>query len=407
MSPVGSDVAKRLGKSSATMNDMKGLRGFSQTLQAVYDAALAPENWPEALSRIGAMFDGEGAVLFFYSGNAPADFIACPELAPAVRVYQSGGWWKRDLHAQRAIALHLGHGDVFNDEMVATPHEIETHPIYVEFFREVGFGWLMSSVLLPDLDMLICLSVPRAKAKGAFDEGEMEVLRRVGRHVEQALRVSLRLQALEAENTTLLTALDAVDACVFGLDEDGGVVFANRAAEASRANFFLGGGDRLIPQSPLERCRLDAGIAAARRASEDAAPTPCLLTGHDGRRLVVWALPATAASRPLFGDRQPVRILLYGTAAGSRTEVDPGVIRDVFDLSLGEARLASLIGAGVQVGAAAARLGVTEGTARVVLKRVFRKLGVNRQAELVLQLSQFGERAPRQAAARTRRAGKA
>jgi len=372
------------------MSETTTLRSFGPVLRAVYDAALAPEHWPEALSRIGGLFGGEGAVIVFYRENEPADFIACPELVPAVEVYQAGGWWKRDLHAQRAIALNLAGGDVFNDALVASPDEIRSHPIYVEFFRQVGFGWLMSCVLLPDLDMLICLSVPRAKEKGAFRADEMELLRHLGGHVEQALRVSLRIASLEAENATCLAALDAVDGSLYALDEDGRVAFMNRDGEMSRGNYFLDDGDRLLPRVAAERRQFEARITAAHRAAEDAFPTPCVITGRDGRRMALWALPVTDASRVRIGEPRAPRILLFGTALDRDRAIDPAVLRDVFSLSLGEARLASLLGAGLDMREAAARLGVTEGTARIVLKRVFRKLGVNRQAQLVRQLSHLG-----------------
>jgi DNA-binding CsgD family transcriptional regulator len=64
------------------------------------------------------------------------------------------------------------------------------------------------------------------------------------------------------------------------------------------------------------------------------------------------------------------------------TEPDPALIRDLLDLTLGEAKIASLVGSGVPPREAAERLGIAEETARTVLKRVFAKTGVSRQSEL-------------------------
>jgi DNA-binding CsgD family transcriptional regulator len=61
---------------------------------------------------------------------------------------------------------------------------------------------------------------------------------------------------------------------------------------------------------------------------------------------------------------------------------DPAMVRDILGLTLSEARLASLIGTGISPRNAAERLQISEGTARVVLKRIFAKLGVSRQGEL-------------------------
>jgi len=58
-------------------------------------------------------------------------------------------------------------------------------------------------------------------------------------------------------------------------------------------------------------------------------------------------------------------------------------VRDVLGLTLGEARVAALVGFGLPPREAASRLGIAEETARNVLKRVFSKVGVSRQSELV------------------------
>jgi DNA-binding CsgD family transcriptional regulator len=66
---------------------------------------------------------------------------------------------------------------------------------------------------------------------------------------------------------------------------------------------------------------------------------------------------------------------------------DPAFLRDTFGLTLGEARVAALVGFGMAPRAAAEKLGIAESTARTVLKRVFDKVGVSRQSELVALLA--------------------
>jgi DNA-binding CsgD family transcriptional regulator len=64
-------------------------------------------------------------------------------------------------------------------------------------------------------------------------------------------------------------------------------------------------------------------------------------------------------------------------------------LRDIFGLTLGEARVASLVSSGVAPKEAADRLGIAEDTARNVLKRVFAKLDVSRQSELAALLGRL------------------
>lgn len=364
---------------------------FNNLIYSVYDAALLPEKWPDALELIGGLFNAEGAVIIFYSGNAPADFIFSPGLQDAVRVYIDEEWWRRDIHAQRAIERHMTSGDVLSDFTLATQEETETLPIYADFFQRVGFGRLMFNVMLPDLDMLVALSVPRARWKGSFTDNEMATLRAIGRHVEQSLRISLRLANLEATQSVLLSALDVIEAGIYALDGEGRLVLTNKAGREQLANHFAVADGHMRPLDEPAQARFAALVAAAGQPERgNVAPTSLILAGKDGRKIVVFTLPITPAGRERLDMSSSASTLLLTTPVERNHLIDPTVLRDIFDLSLGEARLAALIGGGMAVREAAGRLGVTEGTARVVLKRVFRKLGISRQAELVLQLSALG-----------------
>ena len=68
---------------------------------------------------------------------------------------------------------------------------------------------------------------------------------------------------------------------------------------------------------------------------------------------------------------------------------DPAIVRDILGLTLGEARLAALVGSGIAPREAAQALQITENTARFVLKRVFDKVGVSRQSELSALLTKL------------------
>lgn len=368
---------------------------FSETVSAIYEAAVRPENWPAALEKVGACFDAEGAVIIFYSGNSETDFIHSPGLHDAVKLYQAEDWHRKDLHALRAMELHLTAGDIFDDFSVATREEIGRHPIYTDFFRRVGFGWLMSCVVLPDSDKLVALSVPRASAKGPFSAAEMETLRLIGSHVEQALRISLRIADLDVTTAALHAVLDKIDTGVLLLDAKRRLLFANACGQQSRAALFEAAAGPLVPRTRSERAVFAAMVGAAGGdAGGMEPPRATVLTAADGRRFAARVLPASAAPQWQIGAHDTARTFILTTPLEQNNATDPALVRDLFHLTLGEARLAVLIGSGVEVRGAASRLGIAEGTARIVLKRIFRKLGINRQAELVLKLSRVAGIAP-------------
>ena len=84
---------------------------------------------------------------------------------------------------------------------------------------------------------------------------------------------------------------------------------------------------------------------------------------------------------------QDARLLVLSLEATPGSLPSAGLVRDVLGLTLGEARLANLIGAGLTPREAASELSITEASVRTVLKRIFSKTGVARQAELVALLS--------------------
>ena len=84
-----------------------------------------------------------------------------------------------------------------------------------------------------------------------------------------------------------------------------------------------------------------------------------------------------------------VRAMILVAPSSASDPLDPTIIRDIFDTTLGEARVAALVGSGLPPREAAQRLGISEETARTTLKRVFAKVGVSRQSELAALLSRL------------------
>jgi DNA-binding CsgD family transcriptional regulator len=308
-----------------------------------------------------------------------------------VDTYLDECWWERDLHAQRAIAFNLRGFEVMSDQTIASESEIQSHPIYTDFFHRVGFGWLMSCVILPDRDDLVVVSVPRAKAKGPFTPEEMETLGLLGRHVEQSLRISLRLSTLGSMEAALKQALDAVDTGMHALSPDGRILFSNRAGQAQFDAYFENCDGYLTARVAGERDKFKHYVASAHQAiSECETPRSCVLIGTNGTQLVAWASPVGNAAHARFGRWSTAATVVLAAPFVRDAQVDPSVLRDCMDLTVSEARLASLIGSGMQIEQVADRLGIAVGTARNVLKTVFRKAGVNRQAQLALQISNLG-----------------
>ena len=128
--------------------------------------------------------------------------------------------------------------------------------------------------------------------------------------------------------------------------------------------------DRL--QKTLETLDRTRGVSCF--ASRPSAGTVC----------VVHLVPMRSSLLDTSGS--PVALLTL-TSVSTRDAPDAGLIRALFELSAGEARVAASITRGQTIAQIAAGAGVSRETVRTQLKAVMAKTGTTRQAEIVALLA--------------------
>ncbi len=360
---------------------------FSRAVGLIYDAAADPSLWPIALQGIADVFGDVGAVLVWRRDDGGFGTVVSPTLQPGQEEFERY-WWRRDIRTIRgAEKLYSAEQDVLCDYDVVTQEEIDTHPIYTEFLPSLGIGWFGAASVAPESTVGLMVSVQRARSKAPFSREELGVVHELARHVEKAFRLSLRLFESESLSVGLSEALRQADIGVAAVDAPGRVVFANEKARDA-----LGCRRDETVRLPTEQAR-----DALRRAIEQYETG-----GAPGQPLNPFILERTAPSAPLIVYCFPAgrtgaldialtraRAMLVFVEARPEEPADPAYLRDILGLTLGEARIAALIGHGVAPRAAAERLGIAESTARSVLKRVFQKIGVSRQSELAALLNRI------------------
>jgi DNA-binding CsgD family transcriptional regulator len=307
--------------------------------------------------------------------------------------YEREEWWRHDIRASRGheYAYRINQGAI-TDRHVADPAEIETHPIYTNFLARHGLRWTAGTEISPEPSVMVTINLQRSNSKPPYDDSELDLLSRLGRHAEKSLRLSMRLFDSELSKQGLGEALSRIGIGVFLLDSLGRVVFSNPAAGALLCDGFTLIKQRLLVSQPSQRLALETAIAQAVRGDPAdllADPKPILVhREHVDRGLVLYVLPIAGASSPVarFLTHACAIVLAIDPQVG-RAPPDPAIVRDVLGLTLGEARVAALVGAGLSPRESAKKLNITEETARTVLKRVFSKVGVSRQSELVALLA--------------------
>lgn len=363
---------------------------FDKAVEAIYGAAASPEAWPATLAAIAEVFDDVGANLTYFRDDGTVGAIVSPSLAGSIDEYREK-WAHQDIRTARAVERFLFLGrDVLTDRDFVSDEEIATHPFYTEFLAKLGLRWAAAISISPDPHTNVGITVQRAAAKPPFSEEELATLARLGRHAEQALRLSLRLMDADVARLGLEEALARLGIGVFLLDALGRIVFANAAAERQLGSGLEQIGDRLVADGARRAEFQQAVDAVTSLASQNLESTiaPFVLPRPGAERpLIVHLLPLGTGVDPAvqqFLVRVRAVVLVVGLDAPA--SADPALVRDALGLTLGEARVAALIGTGLPTREVSARLGITEETVRTVLKRVFGKTHVSRQSELAALL---------------------
>jgi len=356
-------------------------------IHAIYSAAGAPEKWPDALQLVAESFDGAGAVLVFARSEQPFAVVTSPSLAAAGRAFHEG-WLDRDLRGDRTWRLFREGQEVVTDRHVCSPDEIASATFYTDFLVPRGMGWFMATEVSPEPDVLVAVSIQRAKSIGPFTDDELKRFPTFGQHIEQALRLTVQLMRSEVVNLALGDALNRLSCGVVLLDAKGRVCFSNGCAVE-----MLGSG-LVLPEGQLRLTGANTGSFGGMVPERPGGPIVLSGTTPD-RPYVAYLLPMpgrnASAAEDIFGTATTM-VLVFDTAGTAGA--DPTVVRDVFGLTLGEARIATQIGLGMGPGAAAQALGISEATARTVLKRIFSKVGVSRQSELTALLARLARLGP-------------
>jgi DNA-binding CsgD family transcriptional regulator len=205
-------------------------------------------------------------------------------------------------------------------------------------------------------------------------------------HFQQALTLFSRIHRDRSELEVLTETLDRLTIATFMIDERRRLIrtngAANRLIEAGGSFREVDGRLSLAARGDALRLReiIDLAIASRTPGTEGGFVRAfrCQDGENEGLGILVRAIPRDRLAPADIGPA----VVVYATYAG-RTGSFEGLVAALFDLSPSEARLAALLTQGMTLTEAAAETGLTESTVRTYSKKIFSKVGVSRQTDLV------------------------
>jgi DNA-binding CsgD family transcriptional regulator len=278
---------------------------------------------------------------------------------------------RREGPGERIEEMPLGR--VF--DLPRLPGPIANHPVVKGLIEPTGLlpgpGLGIVTSAQESLATSLLLVLPRTE-EWKPSENDRELMERLAPFVVQSVRLNFRLLGSGA----LTTLLDHLVLGVVLSDERGRVTYVNESAAemlgVEPGESAPSGGEGLDPRSEA--------LYRTVRPIDDGES----LYAHpvDGRPLHMLSTAVDWPSWRGYAGRRYARALFIGDP--KRGTSDPlGDLGQAYGLTTQEARLAALLVGDYTLAQAAEQLGITQNTARTVLKRVLAKTGTRRQASLV------------------------
>ena len=350
---------------------------------AVSRAALDPSYWVTAMDAVADATESAGAVLLPLHGRHPG-LPYSESIAPMMEQYFAEGWHARD---ERTKGLYLfDRQKSFGDLDLLSPEQIAKLPYYQDLMGRHGLRWF-GGIIVSSGEESWCICIQRTIAQGPFSNYEIAALGSRSAGLSGAVALASALGYAQSEAT--LNAMDASASAVVLLDRFGKFHKANGSAEIllQEGALKLANG-RLVAQTAGATANLERALSALLWATTpDALVRPVVLPRLDGRRSVLaYPVRMPALDANPFG---PARAAVVLRDLDAEPIVPIADLRNVFQLTLAEAKLTQLLVAGKSLDQSAHELDIEKSTARVHLKSIFSKTGSTRQSELLLVISRF------------------
>lgn len=359
-----------------------------ETVGSLYDAALDTALWPTALGNITRALDGQAFSLFLLdkrTAEVPlmSSFGLSPEFLREFKGYYTA------LEPALPFLSATPRLPFYLDQMWIDERAIDRHEFYAWLERAGGVRYRLGGVIAETPDHYGLTALLRSRRRGQAGAAEQKLFLRLLPHNRRATRIWLELGQLEGDSTVRHEALDRLSIGVLLLDQLGRLILSNRAARAildQDDGLGLDGAGRLRAAFPGETQALRRTIAAVSATAAGAdlhAGRGHGITRPSGRRSYLAFIAPLGDRRDALGlERAPAAVVLLTDP--DQTGCAPiDLLRRSYGLTAAEARLAGDLAEGLRVEEAAAKHGVTIGTARSHLKAVFAKTGTRSQSALV------------------------
>ena len=359
----------------------------SQLIEKLYEGVLTDDGWQDALRSISMETRSPQASLIVFDVNAQISAIG-ESFGMAEETLNEYNAHYHLLDAARPIAATMPLGSWYLDRRDIGEAAIDRSPFYQDFLLRHDISTVLCNRLQGDAGVNAFLSLQRSVGQPHYTQTDLARFDQIIPHVQRAVRMRTHMQRLARQSELASIVLDSLRVPLMVLDEHGRLLLANAQAESllRRQPLLKMSQGRLNP-SGLRTGRFVQLLQAACGQSGPAVGGGALIRdvhGDAALQLLVLPLPARLHSYNVWA--RPLALAVVQEPGQSHGE-QQHLLRQIYDLTPAELRVALALCQGDTPAQAAQCVGSSVGTVRIQLKSIFDKTGARRQADLVRLLT--------------------
>ena len=362
----------------------KQVQTYDALVSAIYDCALEPALWPQALGMIAQTYSGAYAAIHTVRMRPAYEFIA----------------WYHSWHDAEMMARLVDYtSDIPGKEEVAsgpldTPLATMRLVPFEQFSRTRFFReWAdpqglrdgcLTKVAQAD-NRYVQLSFVTHRSYGDITDEQIAAISGLGPHLRRAAMIG---DTIEQQRIMLAAHRDTLDRLTCGVlltDETRRLFHANRVAATmlDQGEIVRLRSERFVAMQPERDRVLGEALTKAHHGDAEVQLRGIGIPMHtpEGASAVCYVLPLNQSDARHVTGGPTVAVFL--SVNSDSFPIADAILSTLYGLTAAEARVASEIGKGGILRNVGQRLHVSENTLKTHLKRIFDKTGVRRQSDLV------------------------
>jgi DNA-binding CsgD family transcriptional regulator/PAS domain-containing protein len=355
------------------------------------NAITDPECWPDVLQQLQDVFGGSACAIASHhcdtgngrlvrSVNINAEF----ERSYAERYARGNAWLRKETCFRKP-------GTVWTSQQIRDDEETLGSDYYLKWLKPQGLMHQIYGVLDRHENAAVYLVLARAEGEDAFAEDDVRRLAAILPAFASVLRLEHLVRNLTARAADTWTMLDHLAPGIALVDERGRIMAMNWTASeiARKADGLTVENGHLSCTLPREQARLRRTVEELLAAdpSPPAANTKAFTVSRTDGAVPLHLILTRLSKHASVNGSQRQLLGVFVSDPERFTAPRDEWIRDLYGLTRVESEIALLICQGHSPDDIATRIRVSVHTVRSYLKqKIFRKLGVNRQAAMVGRL---------------------